>query len=70
MGIPVLVDILNFQQLHLTIYGKTIGKTLLKYPHIPFFVSSFIRQFAKEFKVSYYLYNKINQQKNTAYENG
>lgn len=55
MGIPVLVDILNFQQLHLTIYGKTIGKTLLKYAKIPFFVSSFISKFAKEFKVSCYL---------------
>ena len=38
-----------------TIYGKTIGKTLLKYAKIPFFVSSFISKFAKEFKVSCYL---------------
>ena len=38
-----------------TIYGKTIGKPLLKYAKIPFFVSSFISKFAKEFKVSCYL---------------
>ena len=51
MGIPVLVDILNFQQLHLTIYGKTIGKTLLKYVEIPFLVSRFFCKFAKVFKL-------------------